>query len=76
MTEWTRSFPWRQGSILDQELFDAFALSGPLPSQGNDVAVVISHDCDIAVNPAIEPIVEAIAGSFLSREDGSHSRRF
>jgi hypothetical protein len=71
MAEWTRSTPWRQGSILDQETFREFATGRLDPSQRVDFAVIVSHDCDIAANPAIESIVEAIPGRFIDREDGS-----
>lgn len=71
MAEWTRSTPWRQGSILDQETFDAFAESRPATHPKADIAVVVSHDCDIAANPYIEPVVEVIPGTFLIKEDGS-----
>jgi hypothetical protein len=40
-------------------------------SQKVDFAVIVSHDCDIAANPAIEPVVEAIPGVFVEKEDGS-----
>lgn len=42
-----------------------------MPSQGDQVAIVISHDCDLAANPALEPTIEVIAGTFLPKEDGS-----
>jgi hypothetical protein len=71
MAEWTRSTPWRQGSILDQEILGAFAESRPASSPKPDIAVVVSHDCDIAANPSIEPLVEAIPCTFLVKEDGS-----
>jgi hypothetical protein len=71
MTEWTRSTPWRQGSILDQELLGALAQSCSAASQKADIAVVVSHDCDIAANPVTEPIIEMISGRFLRAEDGS-----
>lgn len=71
MAEWTRSTPWRQGSILDEEVFGGFAQRSPTPSHKADFAVVVSHDCDIAANPAIEPVVEVIPGIFLSKGDGS-----
>jgi hypothetical protein len=71
MAEWTRSTLWRQGSILDQEVFPELAQRSSTPFHKADFAVVVSHDCDIAANPAIEPVVEVIPGIFLTKGDGS-----
>lgn len=71
MVEWTRSTPWRQGSILGYELLAALAQSSEIPNRKADIAVVISHDCDIAASPDIEPTIEVIPAVFLHNEDGS-----
>jgi hypothetical protein len=71
MTEWTRSTPWRQGSILDQKVLWEVAPGSPASFQKFDIAVVVSHDCDIAADPPIEPGVEAIPGTFPPEKDGS-----
>jgi hypothetical protein len=42
-----------------------------IPNRKVDIAVVITHDCDIAANPDIEPTVELIPANFLPNEDGS-----
>ena len=71
MAEWPRSTPWRQGSILADELLAALAPGFEVPNRKVDIAVVISHDCDIAANPDIEPTIEVIPAIFLPNEDGS-----
>ena len=68
MVGWTRSTPWRQGSILDNELLAAFTHNF---ARKVDIAVVVSHDCDIAANPDIEPTVEVIPATFVPYENGS-----
>jgi integrase/recombinase XerD len=40
---------------------------------GIDVAVVISHDCDLAQLPDAEPMVEVILGKRIDRLDGNYS---
>jgi hypothetical protein len=71
MLEWTRSTPWRQGSILGDELLAVLAHGVEIPNRKVDIAVVISHDCDIAANTDIEPTVEVIPAVFIPNEDGS-----
>jgi hypothetical protein len=71
MVEWQRSTPWRQGSILNRGLLSSNEWSLADSSQGTDIAVVVSHDCDIAANPASEPRIEVIPVAFLPSENGS-----
>lgn len=71
MSEWPRSTPWRQGSILDPGLLSSSDGSFAGPSRGNDIAVVVSHDCDIAANPGLEPRIEVIPAVLLPKENGS-----
>jgi len=57
---------WRQGHVLTDEAVATFALvsrAGP----GNTIAVVISHDCDIAADPDIEPSVEVVIGRRIEK---------
>jgi hypothetical protein len=66
---WSRNTSWRQGSVLAQEDFRAAGLSD-VPDA--DLAVVISHDCDIAnENLDAEPAVEFILARVLEQEDGN-----
>jgi hypothetical protein len=71
MTEWSRSSPWRQGSILDHELVAVFARSFGDPPTEADFAIVVSHDCDIAASPTSEPYIEVISGTFVPEQNGS-----
>jgi len=63
---WRSATEWRQGHVLTDEAAAAFALAsraGP----GNTIAVVISHDCDIAAHPAIEPSIEVVIGRRIEK---------
>jgi len=71
MVEWPRSTPWRQGSILNRGLLSSSERSFAGPSQGTDIVVVVSHDCDIAANLVAEPEIEVIPVAFLPNENGS-----
>jgi hypothetical protein len=68
---WDRQTPWRQGSVIDRDTLIAI---GALPDDapGDCVGVVISHDCDLALdNITVEPWVEFIVGSNQPRPNGS-----
>ena len=69
MPGWDRDTPWRQGDTLTND--DAVRIGvvdGPLK---NSIVVVISHDCDLAAPPSIEPDVEVIIGRMVDRPDGN-----
>lgn len=70
---WDRSTSWRQGSVIDRDTLIAIgAVPGDAP--GDRVGVVISHDCDLALdNIAVEPFVEFIVGSDQPRPNGNFS---
>jgi hypothetical protein len=60
---------WRQGHLLN-----AADIKRLFPSQddsANLVAVVISHDCDLAREPAAEPVVEVVFGKVVEKLDGN-----
>jgi hypothetical protein len=71
MGEWSRQTPWRQGQVLPDDAFRSLLPS--LRDSDFDVAVVISHDCDLAQPPNVEPVVEVIPGKRIERLDGNHS---
>ncbi len=75
MAEWTRSTPWRQGSILDQVTLDALRAQSPAVPDA-DIGIVITHDCDIAASITTEPVIEIVPGRFVEEENGSftHSK--
>ncbi len=55
---WSRNTTWRQSSVLAQKDFQAVGLTD-IPDA--DLAIAISHDCDIANdNLDVEPAVEFI----------------
>ena len=60
---------WRQGHVLTIETataLDLISARGP----ENTVAVVVSHDCDIACDDQSEPTVEVIVGFRIERLGG------
>ena len=68
-----REHGWQQGKVLPKDLLAEIenpALRGNFAA--DDIAVVISQDCDI-VNPAYdkEPFIEIIKGSLVATENGN-----
>jgi hypothetical protein len=71
MGEWRRQTPWRQGHVLSDDAIQS--LFPNARGSGFDVAMVISHDCDLAQLPDAEPIVEMILGKRIDKLDGNYS---
>ena len=68
---WSRNTQWRQGSVLLQKDFHAANLND---SSDSELAVAISHDCDIANdNLDAEPAVEFIFGRIIQQLDGNYT---
>jgi len=68
---WTRTTAWRQGSVLAQKDFQAVGLTN---APDTDLAVAISHDCDIAHdNLDFEPAVEFIFARILEQHNGNYT---
>ena len=65
---WSRDTPWRQGHILTDDAAQALSL---VACDVQQVAVVVTHDCDLAQDPGVEASVEVIVGSRLSQPDGN-----
>ncbi len=66
---WYRDTVWRQGSVLAQRDFQAVGLTD---APDADLAITISHDCDIANdNLDVEPAVEFIFARILEECDGN-----
>ena len=61
---------WRQGHALSVESISAIF---PEAEPKIVVAVVISHDCDLACDPAIDPAVEVIFGRWIDSANGNFS---
>ena len=74
-TPWTRETSWRQGSVLASE--NAVRLKLISRSQRSQrLAVVVSHDCDLASDIEDEPKVEVIVGSRIDKclPDKAHAK--
>jgi hypothetical protein len=68
---WSRNTSWRQGSILAQK---DFQLVGLTDASDIDLAVAISHDCDIANdNLDAEPAIEFIFAHILDQCNGNYT---
>jgi hypothetical protein len=70
MGEWESKNPWRQGHVLSDETSRALNLK---IDDGELVAVVVSHDCDLAQPISAEPRVEVLLGRRIGAIDGSFS---
>lgn len=70
MAEWGRDTPWRQGHVLAAETAKELGLVCQRDPDAT-IAIVISHDCDLAQLPSIEPNVEVIAGCIAKSSDGN-----
>lgn len=69
MAVWGRDTPWRQGHILSDDTARAVRLFQQTPTGA--LAIVVSHDCDLAQDPSVEPMVEVIVGHRVATADGN-----
>lgn len=68
---WSRNTTWRQGSVLAQKDFQAAGLTD---APDTDLAIAISHDCDIANdNLDTEPVVEFVFARILEQHNGNYT---
>jgi hypothetical protein len=68
---WSRNTIWRQGSVLAQKDFQAVGL---IDAPHADLAIAISHDCDIANDDLdAEPAVEFIFARILHESNGTYT---
>src|ERR1700694_1383286 len=70
MAVWDSSTKWRQGHFLSR---DAIKVAGIDETEADQVVVVISHDCDLAQSPDVEPSVEVIVGKKIGKPDGNYA---
>lgn len=70
MAEWNRDTPWRQGHLLNTDAIAALGLRHNTSPEAT-VAVVASHDCDLAQDPEFEPLVEVLIGCPVAEKDGN-----
>ncbi|MDF5872343.1 hypothetical protein P4112_09170 [Pseudomonas aeruginosa] len=74
MVSWSRSTPWRQGYIVDSETLAQLGIIIDGDGQEKVIAVVATHDCDLAQAAAGEPEVELILGTILAEKlDGNYT---
>ena len=68
---WSRNTTWRQGSVLSQQNFESVGLSDVLDA---NLAIAISHDCDIANdNLNAEPAVEFVSARIVEKRNGNYT---
>lgn len=68
---WRRDTPWRQGHILPPAASAELKLLRP---DGEEAfTMVVSHDCDLAQDPAVEEGVEVMVGRRIAQADGNYS---
>jgi hypothetical protein len=70
MAAWDRDTPWRQGNALTNESSVALGVVRA-ENAGSAIAVVISHDCDLAQSPETEPSVEIIVAKRIDAANGN-----
>ncbi len=70
MADWNRDTPWRQGHVLTNESSVALGVV-PAEDAGTALAIVISHDCDLAQSSDTEPTVEIIVAKRVQAADGN-----
>ncbi|MGO9487227.1 MAG: hypothetical protein ACLPX9_22065 [Rhodomicrobium sp.] len=68
----SRETPWRQGSVVPADVAVKLQLFGEEDAP-TKVAVVISHDCDLAQGSDAEPEVEIIVGARVSAVNGNYT---
>lgn len=70
MADWNRDTPWRQGHVLTNESSVALGVVRA-EDAGTALAIVISHDCDLAQSPETEPTVEIVVAKRIQAADGN-----
>lgn len=61
---------WRQGHILSSEALRELRLAD---GADDPIAILISHDCDIAANKSDEPCCEVVIGRAIESVDGNYT---
>jgi hypothetical protein len=72
MPAWERDTPWRQGHVVPDDALESLDLLST-DSLSEMAAIVVSHDCDLAQSPGVEPAVEIIVGHWVTAVDGNFS---
>ena len=69
MAVWGRDTPWHQGHVLQDDEVKAVGLRTDATT--SVFAIVVSHDCDLAQDPSVEPMAEIIVGRRIATADGN-----
>ena len=69
MTDWGDDTPWRQGHLLPKEIATKLGKAGS--ASGDQIAMIISHDCDLSQSPINEPYIEVVLGYIIDSLNGS-----
>jgi hypothetical protein len=73
MVKWDRrKTPWRQGHFLTNEAAVELDLITPENIE-KEIAILISHDCDLTQDPKNEPYVEIIIGNRVEKLNGIYT---
>lgn len=67
---WTRDTPWRQGAFLSEQSLKGLYSA----ASAQQVAIAVSHSCDIANDQEKEPNVEFVLGRSVETADGNLTR--
>lgn len=70
MGEWDRQIGWRQGDVLSADAVASLGLAADADPT-SCLVVVVSHDCDLAQDPRVEPMVEVMVGRRVGKPDGN-----
>ncbi|MEI6116994.1 MAG: hypothetical protein WCP99_20830, partial [Burkholderiales bacterium] len=70
MEEWNRETPWRQGHLLGDDAINALGLRHNTATE-QTLAIVATHDCDLAQQPAGAPRIEVVVGGVAAEKDGN-----
>ncbi|QQZ36361.1 hypothetical protein [Pseudomonas sp. SK2] len=74
MVSWSRTTPWRQGYIVDSKTLTQLGITLDGDDHESIIAVVATHDCDLAQLAPGEPEVELILGKILEDKlDGNYT---
>lgn len=71
MADWNRETPWRQGHLIDKKALAALGLNAN--NESGIIAIIITHDCDLAQDSAVEPTVEILQGKLINALDGNYT---
>lgn len=73
MPAWTRETPWRQGNLLPNAAVQVLELSYLDLAPEQSIVIVATHDCDLAQDQEVEPLVEVVLGRRIDIADGNYT---